>query len=77
MIYVIITHFCFRITCTNFCVKKRDTSQAIGPMLCSGTLVRVRSTINLFKMSLVVRKPVFGVFDLVRHKLGCAASEDD
>ena len=76
MIYVIITHFCFRITCTNFCVKKRDTSQAIGPMLSSGTFVRVRSTINLFKMSLVVSKPVFGFFYMVRHKPGCAVTED-
>ena len=28
------------------------------------------------KMSLVVRKPVFGVFDLVPHKPGCTATED-
>ena len=27
-------------------------------------------------MSLVVRKPVFGVSDQVRHKLGCATTED-
>ena len=27
-------------------------------------------------LSLVVIKPVFGVFDLVRHKPGCAATED-
>ena len=27
-------------------------------------------------MSLVVRKPVFRVSDLVRHKLGCAVIED-
>ena len=27
-------------------------------------------------MSLVVRKPVFGVFDLVRRKPGCAVTED-
>ena len=27
-------------------------------------------------MSLVVRKPVFGVSDQVRHKLGCTATED-
>ena len=27
-------------------------------------------------MSLVVRKPVFGVFDQVRHKPGCTATED-
>ena len=28
------------------------------------------------KLSLVVRKPVFGVFDQVRHKPGCTATED-
>ena len=28
------------------------------------------------KMSLVVRKPVFGVFDQVRHKPGCTTTED-
>ena len=27
-------------------------------------------------MSLIVRKPVFGISDLVRHKPGCAATED-
>ena len=27
-------------------------------------------------LSLVVRKPVFGVSDQVRHKPGCAATED-
>ena len=27
-------------------------------------------------MSLVVRKPVFGIFDLVPHKPGCTAIED-
>ena len=29
----------------------------------------------VWKMSLVVRNPVFGVFDQVRHKPGCAATE--
>ena len=29
-----------------------------------------------YDMSLVVRKPVFGVSDLVRHKPGCTATED-
>ena len=27
-------------------------------------------------MSLIVRKPVFGVSDQVRHKPGCTATED-
>ena len=30
----------------------------------------------LHYMSLVVRKPVFGVSDQVRHKPGCTATED-
>ena len=29
-----------------------------------------------YTMSLVVRKPVFGVSDQVRHKPGCTAAED-
>ena len=32
--------------------------------------------IRAFYMSLVVRKPVFGVSDQVQHKPGCTASED-
>ena len=31
---------------------------------------------NLYHMSLVLRKPVFGVSDQVRHKPGCTAIED-
>ena len=31
---------------------------------------------NIDQMSLVVRKPVFGVSDQVRHKPGCTAIED-
>ena len=27
-------------------------------------------------MGLIVRKPVFGLFDQVRHKPGCTATED-
>ena len=30
----------------------------------------------MYYMSLIVRKPVLGVSDLVRHKLGCSATED-
>ena len=30
-----------------------------------------------YKMSLVMKKPVFGVSDQFRHKAGCTASEDD
>ena len=31
---------------------------------------------ELCQMSLVVRKPVFGVSDQVRHKLGCTTTQD-
>ena len=31
---------------------------------------------TVYIMSLVVRKPVFGVSDLVPHKPGCAIAED-
>ena len=31
---------------------------------------------SVSNLSLVVRKPVFGVSDLVRHKLGCAVTKD-
>ena len=34
-----------------------------------------QSTVSLIYMSLVTRKPVFGVFDQVRLKLACAATE--
>ena len=37
---------------------------------------RVALAFHLYKLSLVVRKPVFGVSDLVRHKPGCIAIED-
>ena len=33
-------------------------------------------SVQLPYMSLVVRKPVFGFFDLVPHKPGCTAIED-
>ena len=32
--------------------------------------------LDLDDMSLVVRKPVFGISDQVRHKLGCTTTED-
>ena len=31
---------------------------------------------TLLNMSLILRKPVFGVSDQVRHKSGCTATED-
>ena len=38
---------------------------------------RIYLTLTQVKMSLVVRKRVFGIFDQVRYKLGCTAIEDD
>ena len=38
-----------------------------------GKLIVVCSCLH---MSLIVRKPVFGVFDQVRHKRGCTTTED-
>ena len=35
-----------------------------------------KDDVGLVKMSFVVRKPVFGVSDQVRHKPGCTATED-
>ena len=32
--------------------------------------------VNIFHMSLILRKPVFGVSDQVQHKPGCTATED-
>ena len=34
------------------------------------------SDVFLSDLGLVVRKPVFGVSDLVQHKPGCTATED-
>ena len=39
------------------------------------TQLTVCSLCDLY-LSLVVRKPVFGISDLVRHKPGCTATED-
>ena len=39
-------------------------------------LMKLTFTFNRNLMSLVVRKPVFGVSNQVRHKLGCTATED-
>ena len=39
-------------------------------------IVHRNVSVMCYKLSLVVRKPVFGVSDQVRHKPGCAATED-
>ena len=42
--------------------------------LCSS--FRVMRDYRLANLRLVVRKPVFGVSDQIRHKPGCTATED-
>ena len=39
-------------------------------------LLSVKRSLIFELLSLVARKPVFGVSDQVRHKLGCATTED-
>ena len=53
--------------------KKYKESKTELMKLC-GVGAKVRTT-KLY-LSLVVRKPVFGVSDQVRHKPGCAATDD-
>ena len=38
-------------------------------------VLKGRHHVFVYEMSLVVRKPVFGVSDQVRHKPGCTATE--
>ena len=42
----------------------------------SRNLLYCKHWLNLYQMSLVLRKPVFGVSDQVPHKPGCTATED-
>ena len=54
--------------CTSFnacMVKMTDTAVALSVLLDTPKY-----------MSLIVRKPVFGISDQVRHKPGCTATED-
>ena len=53
-------------------IHKIDADQPVH--LCNLTSVFV--VLCLDSMSLFFRKPVFGVSDLVPHKLGCAVTED-
>ena len=47
-----------------------------GKIATSTSYVITRITDKMGKLSLVVRKPVFGVSDHVWHKLGCRPTED-
>ena len=53
-----------RYTSLSFWVSNEDCSDWVDALA------------DLSHLSLVVRKPVFRVFDLVRHKPGCTATED-
>ena len=55
--------------------------QAFRKLMCLHRLGLVKQASNFgygvaCDLSLVVRKPVFGVSDQVRHKLGCTTTED-
>ena len=65
--YLMMFEKCFFVynPCKHALVAKQ---KRLGKML-------LMSTHNL-QMSLVVRKPVFGVSDKVQHKPGCTATED-
>ena len=54
---------------------KRDVG-IITKALISCVYAKIRFSHDMDQMSLVVRKPVFGVSDQVRHKPGCTATED-
>ena len=47
-----------------------------GPYAGPDVIKALSCSTQLSYMGLVVRKPVFGVSDLVRHKPGCTATED-
>ena len=49
---------------------------AMTPIASNGPSNKNGRVITACKMSLVVRKPVFGVSDQVRHKPGCTIKED-
>ena len=55
---------------TNERTNERTNGRKVEP------LYRTLLNAGAIKMSLVVRKPVFGVSDQIRHKQGCKATED-
>ena len=63
--------------CYNQGSKRQTTDSDLGGIITSvllGILPVIKGFFNI--LSLVVRKPVFGVSDLVRHKPGCTVTED-
>ena len=51
----------------------------LPPLTVQGQLTTSDSVIDdqgIYNMSLVLRKPIFGVSDQVRHKPGCAITEE-
>ena len=67
-VFVVFTIYCIFQAFRN---SKRGHNE-FEPLLNDVELVKVSKR----KMSLVVRKPVFGVSDQVRHKPSCTATED-
>ena len=60
-----------------FSIDYFDTSWAGSIQLYTTALTsKVTRGCNILHLSLILRKPVFGVFDQVRHKPGCISTED-
>ena len=56
---------------------ERLANGAVAPKKTKWVSVLFGATFLLSQLSLVMRKPVFGVSDQVRHKPGCTKTEDD
>ena len=59
--------------------KKKWISHETAHTMCNDASLDLETAFSAcfnFHMSLVVRKPVFGVSDQVRHKPGCTTTQD-
>ena len=71
------THnLCFELKLENYQKISSTNYQFHSHNRCSRLHLGVHIVYSNNHMSLVLRKPVFGVFDQVRHKPGCTATED-
>ena len=76
-IFVIFTFKIFNKTLTNKVVTFEQPAPNLQFSDTQYTCIAVTCIMQILEqMSLVVRKPVFGVSDQVRHKPGCTVSED-
>ena len=67
------------IHCLLFHLHNLGYHTIVEPLILNFILLTVKlvgGNFNGVYLSLVVRKPVFGVSDQVRHKPGCTATED-